>query len=473
MRKTKIVCTIGPASESPEMIEKLCLAGMNVARLNFSHGTHEEHKKRIDTIKAVSSRLNIPVAILLDTKGPEFRIKTFKDGKIYLHEGDEFTFTSDDIQGDCNHVSVNFSSLNEDVVPGDHILVSNGLMDFLVVAINGSDVICKTLTEGVLSDRKSMNFPGKIMSTTFLSDQDKEDILFGIEQEVDFIACSFVSRKEDLQAVHDFLDLHGSPDIELIAKIENQPGIDNIDEICELCSGIMIGRGDMGVEIAPERLPVVQKSLITKCRLLGKRVITATEMLESMISSPRPTRAEVSDVANAVYDGTSAIMLSGETAAGKYPEQAVKMMAAIAIATESEIHYGKRFYNYQFEMKNIVDCISHAVCGMAIDVDAKAIAVCSISGATVRMVSRFRCPVDIIGITTNPKSYRRLALSWGVTPVMCEKFDSTEVLFYHAKKTAKRILELEPGDNIVITGGMINGMSGNTNLIKVETVTGD
>ena len=232
----------------------------------------------------------------------------------------------------------------------------------------------------------------------------------------------------------------------------------------------MIGRGDMGVEIPAQRLPAVQKSLITKCRLLGKRVITATEMLESMITSPRPTRAEVSDVANAVYDGTSAVMLSGETAAGKYPEQAVKMMASIALATESEIHYEKRFHNYQFEMKNNVDCISHAVCGMAIDVGAKAIAVCSMSGITVRMVSRFRCPVDIVGITTNRKSYRRLALSWGVTPIMCEKFDSTDVLFYFAQKKAEEVFGLEADDNIVITGGMVNGLSGNTNLIKVATV---
>ena len=470
MRKTKIVCTIGPASESHEMIEKLCLAGMNVARLNFSHGTHEEHKRRIEIIREVSSRLGLPIAILLDTKGPEFRIRTFKTGSVQLKAGDRFTFRADTAMGDQEGVGVSFEGLARDVNPGDHILVSNGLMDFLVKEIDGEDVVCETLTDGWLSDRKSMNFPGKIMSTEFLSDQDREDILFGIEQGVDFIACSFVSRAADLEAVRDFLEQNGSPDIELIAKIENQPGIDNIEEICELCSGIMIGRGDMGVEIAPEMLPAVQKRLITKCRLLGKRVITATEMLESMISSPRPTRAEVSDVANAVYDGTSAVMLSGETAAGKYPEQAVKMMASIAEATEGGIHYVKRFHNYAFELANNVDCISHAVCGMAIDVGAKAIAVCSISGITVRMVSRFRCPVDIIGITTSEKSYRRLALSWGVTPVLCERFESTDVLFYFAQKTAEQIMHLEKGDNVVITGGMINGTSGNTNLIKIATV---
>ena len=470
MRKTKIVCTIGPASESPEMIEKLCLAGMNVARLNFSHGSHEEHRRRIEIIREVSRRLDLPVAILLDTKGPEFRIRTFAKGKVSLRAGDTFTFRAGDAPGDKKGVCVSFEGLAQDVKPGDHILVSNGLMDFLVKEIDGEDVVCQTLTDGVLSDRKSMNFPGKIMSTEYLSEQDRQDILFGVEQDVDFIACSFVSRAEDLKAVRDFLAEHGAADMELIAKIENQPGIDNIEEICELCSGIMIGRGDMGVEIAPERLPAVQKKLITKCRLLGKRVITATEMLESMITSPRPTRAEVSDVANAVYDGTSAVMLSGETAAGKYPEQAVKMMASIAEATENEIHYDKRFYNYSFEMQNTVDCISHAVCGMAIDVGAKAIAVCSISGATVRMVSRFRCPVDIIGITTSEKSCRRLALSWGVTPMLCERFDSTEVLFYFAQKTAEKVMNLQKGDNIVLTGGMINGTSGNTNLIKIATV---
>ena len=469
MRKTKIVCTIGPASESVEMLEKLALAGMNVARLNFSHGTHEEHRQRIKNIRAVSSKLNIPIAIMLDTKGPEYRIKTFKDGKVCLNAGDKFIFTSRDVEGTKDCVSVNFKGLSADVSVSDHILVCNGLMDFEVSEIVGEDVVCKVVTDGVLSDRKSMNFPGKIMSGEYLSQQDKEDILFGIKEEVDFIACSFVSRKQDLIDVQDFLVRNNAPDIELIAKIENQPGIDNIDEICGACSGIMIGRGDMGVEIPAQKLPAVQKSLITRCRLLGKRVITATEMLESMISSPRPTRAEVSDVANAVYDGTSAVMLSGETAAGKYPEQAVKMMASIAESTESEIHYEKRFHNYEFEMKNNVDCISHSVCQMAIDVKAKAIAVCSISGATVRMVSRFRCPVDILGITTNERSYRKLALSWGVTPILCERFDSTEVLFYYAQKTASEVFDLKKGDNCVITGGMINGLSGNTNLIKVAT----
>lgn len=470
MRKTKIVCTIGPASESVEMLEKMMLAGMNVCRLNFSHGSHEEHAQRIKNIREVSKKLGLPVAIMLDTKGPEFRIKTFKDEKVTLSVGDEFTFTERDIVGDEKIVAVNFKGLSKDVSVGDHILVCNGLMDFEVKKIKGEDVICETLTDGELSNRKSMNFPGKVMSQEYISEQDKADILFGAEQGVDFIACSFVSRKQDIVDVKNLLKENNAPDIELIAKIENQPGIDNIEEICEECSGIMIGRGDMGVEIAPEKLPAVQKELITKCRLMGKRVITATEMLESMIKSPRPTRAEVSDVANAVYDGTSAVMLSGETAAGKFPLQALQMMASIAEATESEINYDKRFHTYSFEMKNNVDCISHAVCGMAIDVNAKAIAVCSITGATVRMVSRFRCPVDIIGITTDERSYRKLALSWGVTPVLGEVYESTEILFYFAQKKAKEVFNLETGDTCVITGGMVNGLSGNTNLIKVATI---
>ena len=452
------------------MIEKLCRAGMNVARLNFSHGTHDDHLRRIKIIKEVRERLQIPVAILLDTKGPEFRIKTFANGKISLKAGDKFTFYSKDVVGDKKGVAVSFEGLANHVEPGDHILVANGLMDFLVMEIDGNDVLCKALTDGELSDRKSMNFPGKIMNSKYLSDQDREDILFGIKHDVEFIACSFVSKPDDLKEVKQFMAQNGATDIELIAKIENQPGIDNLEKIFEQCSGIMIGRGDMGVEIAPERLPAVQKKLIEKCRRLGKRVITATEMLESMINSPRLTRAEVSDVAIAVYDGSSAVMLSGETAAGKYPEQAVKMMAAIAEATEKEICYEERFHNYKFELKNIVDCISHAVCGMAIDVEAKAIAVCSISGMSVRMVSRFRCPVNIVGITTSQKVYHRLALSWGVIPALCEKFDSTDVLFYYAQKTTAEIMNLAKGDHIVITGGMMNGVSGKTNLIKIATV---
>lgn len=471
MRKTKIVCTIGPASDSEENLRALMLAGMNVARLNFSHGTHEEHKVRIDRIKKVREELGLPVAILLDTKGPEYRIRTFENDKIMLHDGDTFTFTTDEIVGNQERVAVSYKNLHKDLEVGSKIYVNNGLVHFIVEKIEGHDIICKVTAGGELSNRKSMSFPGKVLKQVYLSEVDKADLLFGIEQDVDFVACSFVSCKQDIDDVRNFLDAHTNDDnISLIAKIENQHGVDNIDEICQSCDGIMIGRGDMGVEIPFEELPKIQKHLITKCRLLGKRVITATEMLESMIYNPRPTRAEISDVANAVYDGTSAIMLSGETAMGKYPILAVETMAKIAETTEKNINYKKRFFNTEFEIANSVDAVSHATCSMAINLDAKAIVVCSLSGRTARMVSRFRPPVDIIGICVDQKSVRKLSLSWGVTPVLGEEVPTTDVLFYSAYKTAKKAFKLKKGDQIVITGGQISGRSGNTNLLKVDTI---
>lgn len=473
MRKTKIICTIGPASESEEILTQLCQAGMNVARLNFSHGTHEEQLVRIERIRKVREKLNLPVAIMLDTKGPEYRIRTFKNGKVMLKSGDEFTFTERDIEGDETQVAVNFKGLPESMQKGDTILLSNGLLSFEVKEVRGCDVVCEVVIGGELSNRKSMNFPGKVIDQPYLSEQDRADILFGVRNGIDFIACSFVSCRQDLLDIKKMLDEEGEGDkgVELIAKIENSTGIDNIEEICEECSGIMIGRGDMGVEIPFEKLPALQKMLITKCRMLGKRVITATEMLESMIHNPRPTRAETSDVANAIYDGSSAIMLSGETAAGDYPVLTLQTMAKIAEETEKVIHYENRFHEpADFRIRNTVDAISHSVCGMSIDLDAKAIVVCSISGMTVRMVSRFRSPAPIIGLTTDERAWRRLAMSWGVLPVMCEKFDSTEVLFYVAKQTAKEKLDLAEDDTIIITGGLINGASGNTNLIKVEKI---
>ena len=470
MRKTKIVCTLGPACSDENTITAMCKAGMNVARLNFSHNNHEDHKKRIDTVKKVRQELGLPIALMLDTKGPEYRIKTFKDGKITLNEGDKFTFTADEIEGDETRVSINYKGLPNDLNEADIILLNNGLMTFKVVSTTDTDVNCEVVVGGVLSDRKSMSFPNKTLKQKYLSDQDKEDIAFGIKEGVDFIACSFVSCKQDLLDVRQFLTEIGAGDTELIAKIENRSGVDNIEEICEECAGIMVARGDMGVEIPFEELPAIQKKIITKCRLLGKRVITATEMLESMITNSRPTRAEISDVANAVYDGTSAIMLSGETAAGKYPVLSVETMARIAESTENNIHYKKRFLSAEFKIKNTVDAISHATCGMAIDIDAKAITVCSLSGMTARMVSRFRPPVDIVGLTTDIKTWHKLSLSWGVIPVMCENYPSTDVLFYKAQKLTKKTLNLNDGDKIVITGGVTNGKSGNTSLIKVEKV---
>lgn len=470
MRKTKIVCTIGPASESEEMLINLCNAGMNVARLNFSHGSYEEHQTRIDRIKAVRKKLNLPIAIMLDTKGPEYRIGTFKNGKINLKPGDQFTFTTEEVEGDEKRVSVSYKNLAKEMHPGDTILLVNGIMEFRVLSTSNTDILCEVVNGGELSNRKSMSFPGKVFKQKYLSEQDKKDILFGIQNDVDFIACSFVSVKQDLLDVKHFIEENGGSHVELIAKIENQSGYDHIEEICEECSGIMVARGDMGVEVPFEKLPAIQKDLIFKCRMLGKRVITATEMLESMIYNPRPTRAETSDVANAVYDGTSAIMLSGETAAGAYPVQAVKTMAIIAETTENSINYRKRFHNYDLNLKNEVDAISHSTCGMAIDLDAKAIVACTLSGLTARMVSRFRSPIDIIGLTTDERTWRKLALSWGVIPKMCELYPSTEVLFYSAKKVAAETLGLSEGDTLVITGGITNGQSGNTNMIKLEHV---
>lgn len=471
MRKTKIVCTIGPACEKAETLEAMCKAGMNVARLNFSHGTHEQHLEKIKVIKSVREKLDLPIAILLDTKGPEYRIKTFENGKIDLKEGDTFTFTIDDIVGNHEKVSVTYKGLCKDISIGDKILLNNGLLIFEVKEIKEPDVICKVIAGGELSDRKSMAFPGKVLKQKYLSEQDKSDIKFGLENDVDFIACSFVSNAQDLRDVKNYInELEPHTRVSLIAKIENRSGVDNIEEICAECDGIMIGRGDMGVEIPFEELPDIQKKLITKCRLLGKRVITATEMLESMINNPRPTRAEISDVANAVYDGTSAIMLSGETAAGKNPVLTVQTMARIAEQTEKNIHYNKRFQHAEFKIKNIVDALSHSACGMAMDVDAKCIVVCSLSGMTARMVSRFRPPMDIIGFTADEKTRRQLALSWGIIPVKSDIYKSTDVLFYSAVNAAKKQLGLQKGDKVLITGGNTNGISGNTDMIKIETI---
>ena len=470
MRKTKIICTIGPASENEETLKKMCLAGMNVARLNFSHGTHEEQQKKIDLIKKVRTELNLPIAILLDTKGPEYRIRTFKDGKVHVNAGDKFTFTVDDVEGDEKRVSVNYKGLVKDLSVGDKVLVNNGLVVFEVEELKGSNANCVCLVGGDLSNRKSMSFPNKVMTGPFLSDADKQDLLFGIQNGVDFVAASFVSNKQNVLDMRAFLDENGGADIEIIAKIENQSGVDNAEEILEACGGLMVARGDLGVEVPFVELPAIQKRLIHKCRLLGKRVVTATEMLESMIQNPRPTRAEISDVANAVYDGTSAIMLSGESAAGKYPVEAVATMAQIAERTEQHTSYRDRFYKTEFKIRNNLDAISHATCAMAIDVDAKGIVVCSVSGKTAGMVSRYRCPTDIVGMTTDERVWRRLSLSWGVTPVLADEYSSMDVMFYNGLANAKKYLGLKEGDAVVLTGGPINGKRGNTNTIKVEVI---
>ena len=470
LRKTKIICTIGPACENEETLTAMCEAGMNVARLNFSHGTHEEHLKRIQLIRSVREKLNLPIAIMLDTKGPEYRIKTFANGPVTLREGEQFTLTTEEVRGDETRVAVTYANLAKELVPGDTVLINNGLVNLQVEEVRGNDLICRIRTGGVLSDRKSMNFPGKVLQQDFLSEQDRNDLLFGIENGVDFVAASFVSSRADVQAMRDLLDANGGKDIDIIAKIENRSGVDHVEEICEVADGVMVARGDLGTEIPFMEVPALQKYLISKCRMLGKRVITATEMLESMIQSPRPTRATISDVANAVYDGSSAIMLSGETAAGKYPVQAVKTMADTAKFTEAGIDYAERFRTMEFTIHSNLDAVSHATCSMAVDVNAKAIVVNSISGRTARMVSRFRCPVNIIGTTTNDRAWRKLNLSWGVTPVLTENYSSMDVMFWQDLKIARDLFQLNKGDNVVLTGGQINGDPGNTNTIKVESI---
>ena len=473
MKKTKIICTMGPACEDEATIEKMILAGMNVARFNFSHGTHESHKKQMDTVKRVRDRLGVPVAILLDTKGPEYRIGTFRnDEAVELVEDQFFTFTSDEIEGDGNRVSVSYKNLPKELVPGDTVLLNNGLVACEVIEIKGNDIITKVTYGGVISNRKSMAFPNKVLHQVYLSEKDKSDLLFGIEQDVDFVACSFVSSADDLNQIRAFMHEHGGDGIDLIAKIENRSGVDNIESIIDASDGIMVARGDMGVEIPFENLPAIQKSMITTCRFRGKRVITATEMLESMINKPRPTRAEISDVANAVYDGTSAIMLSGETAMGKYPVETVRTMARIAVAAENDIDYAERFRVSKFRIRNEIDAISHSACALSIDLDAKLIAVCTLSGETARFISRFRTPKLILALTTkkHEKAWRQLALSWGVYPVMTDEFQSTDVMFYNATQSAKNLGLAVPGDVIVITGGVAGNKSGNTSVLKFETI---
>ncbi len=470
MKKTKIVCTLGPSSETEEVIAAMADAGMNVARINFSHGTHEDHAKKIAVIKKVRAEKNIPLPILLDTKGPEFRIRTFKEGKIFLKEGDTFTFTTEEIEGDETRVAVSYKNICADMNPGDKILLNNGLMVFEVVEVKKPNVLCKVVIGGELSNRKSMFFPEKQLDLVYLSEQDKSDLLFGIEHEVDFVACSFVSKAQDILDVRNFLKEHGSTDIDLIAKIENRAGVNNLDEILKVSDGIMIGRGDMGVEIPYEELPDIQKHIITACRKAGKRCITATEMLESMIHQPRPTRAEISDVANAVYDGSSAIMLSGETAAGEYPVQAVAAMARIAKQAEAKTEYIQYVEDKDYLIRGLSDALSHSACLLAHDVKAKAIVVCTRTGGTAKMVSRFRPNIDIIGMTTDEKSYRKLALSWGVLPVLSEEYFSVDVLFHFAKRAAVESGLVQKGDVIVITGGTPNGKSGNSSLINLESI---
>lgn len=471
MKKTKIICTLGPASDDEKTITAMANAGMNVARINASHGSHEEHAKKIAAVKRVREKLGIPIAILLDTKGPEFRIKTFKNGKITLKEGDTFAFTTEDVEGDETQVSVSYKGVCEEMQAGDTILLNNGLMVFEVEKVESPKVICKVVAGGEVSDRKSMFFPDKEFKMTYLSEQDKKDLLYGIEQDVDFIACSFVSKAQDIVEVREFLKEHNAPDdIDLIAKIENRAGVNNLKDILAAADGIMIGRGDLGVEIPYEELPDVQKHIINECRRVGKRCITATEMLESMITNRRPTRAEISDVANAVYDGTSAVMLSGETAAGRYPVETVAAMSRIVMRAEQNPIFMQLLESSEYVIKNENEALSHAACTLANDINAKALVVCTRTGTSAKTVSRFRPRPEIIAMTTNARSYRKLALSWGVYPMLSEEYHSVDVLFHFAKCAAKDSGLVKKGDIVVITGGTPNGKSGNSDLINIATI---
>ncbi len=470
MKKTKIVCTLGPSSCTKEVISAMYDAGMNVCRLNFSHGTHEEHAAKIKIIKELREERGIPLPILLDTKGPEFRTGRYENGKITLKSGDEFTFTTEQIIGNEKKVSVNYPYLCEVLKKGDTILLNNGLMSFTVTEVTDKDVKTVVMDGGETRDHKSMFFPNKELKLDFLSEQDKSDILFGIEQGIDFIALSFVSEEKNITEVRNFLKANHGEGIDIIAKIENTSGVKNLESIVKASDGVMVARGDLGVEMPYETIPNTQKRMIDVCRILGKRCITATEMLESMIHSPRPTRAEISDVANAVYDGTSAVMLSGETAAGDYPVEAVKAMAKIVEQAEKNDEYLQVIPENEFVISSPVQALSHSACTLAKDLGAKAIVVCTHTGMTARMVSRFRPQIPIIGLTTNEKAFRKLALSWGVVPMMIDEFNSVDVLFYFAKESARKSGLVKRGEKVVLTGGTPTGKGGNTSLISIDVL---
>lgn len=471
MRKTKIVCTLGPSTDNEDVLRQLMQEGLNVARCNFSHGSYEEHKKRMDMVKKLRKEVKKPIAILLDTKGPEVRVKQFKQGKITLKEGQLFTLTSEDVEGNEEKVSVTYSRLYEDLEVGMKVLIDDGLIEMKVEKVEQTNIMCRVINGGVVSNNKGINVPDVNLSMPYLSEKDREDILFGISQDVDFIAASFVQCKDDILQLRKLLDKNGGAAINIIAKIENIQGVENIDEIIEASDGIMIARGDMGVEIPYEEVPVIQKMIIRKVYEAGKQVITATQMLESMIKNPRPTRAETTDVANAVYDGTSAIMLSGETAAGAYPVEAVKTMVRIAERTEQDVDYRRRFFDHERKANpDITDAICHATCTTAHDLNAKAIVTVTKSGRSARMISRYRPSSDIISCATSEKVCRQLNLSWGVTPLVIKEEKEVFDLFDHAIVAAERIGLLKKGDLTVITSGIPIGMSGTTNMIKVQNV---
>ena len=472
MRKTKIICTVGPSTDKEGVLEELMLGGMNIARFNFSHGDYETHKRRFEQIKALREKLELPIATMLDTRGPEVRLGVFKDGKkVVVNAGDEYILTTRDIECDEKIASVSFKGFADDVRVGTRVLINDGLVSMTVESIQGQEVYCRVIDGGVLSDRKGVNVPGVELSMPYLSEQDMTDLEFGAKLGFDFIAASFVRSAADVDYLRKFTNSVGFQSVRIIAKIENMDGVNNIDEIIACSDGIMVARGDMGVEIPFEQIPSIQKELISKGYKAGKQVITATQMLESMISNPRPTRAEITDVANAIYDGTSAIMLSGETAAGEHPVEAVKTMALIAETTEGQIDYAHRYDpNLTMNHKPITNAISHATVTTAHDLGAKAIITVTKTGSTARMISKHRPSCMIVGCTTDGRVCRQMNMSWGVVPLMCDEKNNTDELFDHAVSVALKNGLVRRGDIVVLTAGIPLGISGTTNMIKVDTV---
>ncbi len=470
MRKTKIICTLGPSTDDPAILRELMLSGMDVARINMSHQSHDAHRARIEMVKTLRDELHRPVAILIDTKGPEIRLGTFAE-KVTLQAGDSFTLTTEPVEGTAERASVSFAGLPGDVQAGSHILIDDGLIDLIVRQTTDTDILCEVQNGGVVSSNKGINVPGAALSMPFMSERDKADIAFACEIEADFIAASFTRRASDVLQVRQELERHHNHTIRIIAKIENAEGVDNIDDILKVSDGIMVARGDMGVEIALEEIPSIQKTLIHKGYNAGLQVITATQMLDSMMKNPRPTRAETTDVANAIYDGTSAIMLSGETAAGAYPVESLRTMARIAERTERDINYKKRFSSRELQdAPNVTNAISHATVTTAHDLGAKAIITVTKSGTTARMISKFRPDCPIICCTPTPSVLRQMNLSWGVIPLMAEEKTNMDELFDHAVDCAVGAGYLASGDLVVITAGAPLGISGTTNLLKVHLV---
>lgn len=470
MRKTKIICTIGPSSESEVRLRELMLAGMNVARFNFSHGSHEEHKAKFDRVIKVSSELKLPVATLLDTKGPEIRLKDIEGGKTELVSGQKFILTTEEILGNNEKVTITYKQLKDDINTGTTILIDDGLIEMVVDEINETDIICTVVNGGPISNHKGVNIPGAVLSMPYISDVDRSDIMFGCDMDFDFLAASFVRCKEDILEVRKIIDEHGRH-MKIIAKIENTQGIRNLDEILEAADGIMVARGDMGVEIPMEEVPIVQKQMIKRAEALGKHVITATQMLESMIKNPRPTRAEATDIANAIYDGTTAIMLSGESAAGLYPVEAVKTMAKIAERTEQDIDYNSRLRRRKvIDNIDTTTAISHATCTTAMDLKASAIITVTISGFTAGMIARYKPSCPIIACSVSPRTCRQLNLAWGVIPIWIARESTAEDLFDEAVHAAEKEGYIRKGDKVVLTAGVPLGVSGRTNMIRVVEV---